>query len=178
MSTPQEIMPYIAEKEDQWIDKTSKHGALIGMINDICPILILVAYFIISFTTRAFFPIKLSAFVFSVPILSFFIKTGRVKNNKTVDKIKKIRICTAKGIGNRPRKIMIAAPSANQRVVSPIVKISIKVKITTKANQNQLMFCKINSIMRILYNNYTKFEKKEIIKNSTESTWNKRNIPS
>jgi len=53
MSTPQEIMPYIAEKEDQWIDKTSKNGALIGMINDISPILILVAYFIISFTTRA-----------------------------------------------------------------------------------------------------------------------------
>ena len=53
MSTPQEIMPYIAEKEDQWIDKTTKKGALIGMINDICPIIILVAYFIISFTTRA-----------------------------------------------------------------------------------------------------------------------------
>ena len=53
MSAPQEIMPYIAEKEDQWIDKTSKNGALIGMINDISPILILIAYFIISFTTRA-----------------------------------------------------------------------------------------------------------------------------
>ena len=53
MSTPQEIMPYIAEKEDNWIDKTTKKGALIGMINDICPIIILVAYFIISFTTRA-----------------------------------------------------------------------------------------------------------------------------
>lgn len=53
MSAPQEIMPYIAEKEDNWIDKTTKNGALIGMINDICPIIILVAYFIISFTTRA-----------------------------------------------------------------------------------------------------------------------------
>ena len=53
MSAPQEILPYIAEKEDNWIDKTTKKGALIGMINDICPIIILVAYFIISFTTRA-----------------------------------------------------------------------------------------------------------------------------
>ena len=53
MSAPQEILPYIAEKEDNWIDKTTKNGALIGMINDICPIIILVAYFIISFTTRA-----------------------------------------------------------------------------------------------------------------------------
>ena len=34
MSAPQEIMPYIAEKEDNWIDKTTKNGALIGMIPD------------------------------------------------------------------------------------------------------------------------------------------------
>ena len=53
MSIPQEIVPYISEKENNWINTTTKNGPLIGMINDISPILIFVVYCIISFTTRA-----------------------------------------------------------------------------------------------------------------------------
>ena len=72
MSAPQEIMPYIAEKEDNWIDKTTKKGALIGMINDICPIIILVAYLIISFTTRAWH-IRLVIFLLN-PVITAILK--------------------------------------------------------------------------------------------------------
>ena len=53
MSIPQEIEAYVASKEDKWIDRTTKKGSIIGLLNDSLPVLILVSYFIISFTTGA-----------------------------------------------------------------------------------------------------------------------------
>ena len=53
MSIPQDVEAYVAKKEDAWIDKSTTKGAIIGMINDILPILILVVYFVISFATEA-----------------------------------------------------------------------------------------------------------------------------
>ena len=53
MSIPQDVAPYFVKKEDVWLDKSTKKGSIIGMINDIFPILTLVAYFIVSFTTHA-----------------------------------------------------------------------------------------------------------------------------
>ena len=46
MSIPQDVEAYVAKKEDAWVDKSTTKGAIIGMINDILPILILVAYFL------------------------------------------------------------------------------------------------------------------------------------
>ena len=37
MSIPQDVAPYFVKKEDVWLDKSTKKGSIIGMINDIFP---------------------------------------------------------------------------------------------------------------------------------------------
>ena len=66
MSIPQDVEAYVAKKEDAWVDKSTTKGAIIGMINDILPILILVVYFVISFAT-SFITLILSFLDISVP---------------------------------------------------------------------------------------------------------------
>ena len=72
MSIPQDVEAYVAKKEDAWVDKSTTKGAIIGMINDILPILILVVYFVISFATEAW---NVTWMIFlSIPIFKGILK--------------------------------------------------------------------------------------------------------
>lgn len=72
MSIPQDVEAYVAKKQNDWIDKSTNKGAIIGMINDILPILILVVYFVISFATEAW---NVTWMIFlSIPIFKGILK--------------------------------------------------------------------------------------------------------
>lgn len=53
IAIPQEIEAYLVKKEDNWIDKSTKTGNIIGIINDILPVITIAIYFIISFSSGA-----------------------------------------------------------------------------------------------------------------------------